>query len=353
MEIMDRVKKAVNHEEVYPVPVVFWDLAPWMPSMFHVNVKEYYQNSPTKLAVQSKLQKTFPEAMFYPGLHPDFGVIAQASAYGGKIHWFDDDAPYIHPSLEKIEDIRKLKSADPHADGLLPEVLKEWKFFLKNGDRHLLKKYGYVHGHALVWGPAETAGLILGYEKIFMGYYEQPDLVHRFMEFLTEEAIKWAREQEKITGKLERLFIADHLSAQLSPVLYDEFFHPYLKAVFYEFKEASVRLWHNEGRSSHVYNRIPDLGCNIYNFGEDPMGEIKKTIGDKVCLMGNLDSVKVIRNGSNEMIAHKVQECIHEGAKGGGLLISGTGGLAPGTRVEKVQAVMDAVKRAEKNPGID
>jgi len=44
LNILERTLNAINHEEVYPVPVVLWDLAPWMPSMFNVNIKEYYQN---------------------------------------------------------------------------------------------------------------------------------------------------------------------------------------------------------------------------------------------------------------------------------------------------------------------
>lgn len=341
MTVLDRVMKAINHEEVYPVPVVIWDLAPWMPSMFNVNLKRYYHNIEEKLAVFTKLQKTFPEVLFFPGFHPDFGVIVQASAFGGKIQWLDNDAPYVYPSLEKIEDVNKIKRIDPQNDGLMPKVLREWDYLLKKVDSKIMDEYGYVRGHAVCMGPAETAALVLGYEKLFYAYYENPKLVHKLLDIITEETIRWIRAQEHVTGKLERLFVFDHLSTQLSPALYDEYFHPYTKAVFEEFKNVPIRLWHNEGRSSHVFDRIKDLGCNIYNFGEDSLAEIKKSIGEHICLMGNLNSVKLTQQ-SVEEIKNSVIECIKIGGKGGGYLISGGGGLSIGTTVEKLQAIVDA-----------
>jgi len=348
MNVLERVMKAINHEEVYPVPVVLWDLAPWMPKMFNVNINSYYHNTEKKLAVFTKLQETFPEVLLFPGFHPDFGVVIQASAFGGRIQWLEDDAPYVYPSLEKIEDVNKIKPINPQNDGLMPYVLREWEYMLKNVSPKIIEKYGYVRGHAVCMGPAETAGLVLGYEKLFYGYFENPSLVHKLLDIITDETIKWIKAQEKVTGKLERLFLYDHLSTQLSPSLYDEYFHPYVKAVFDEFKYVPIRLWHNEGRSSHVYNRIRDLGCNVYNFGADCLAEIKEAVGDCICLMGNLNSVKLTQQ-SPEEIKNDVINCIKIGAKGGGYLISGTGGLSAGTTVEKVQAIVDASNSYENH----
>ncbi len=39
MKVLERLEKALNFEDVYPVPVAFWNLAPWMPSMLGVDSK--------------------------------------------------------------------------------------------------------------------------------------------------------------------------------------------------------------------------------------------------------------------------------------------------------------------------
>ena len=341
MNILERTLNAINHEEVYPVPVVLWDLAPWMPSMFNVNIKEYYQNFDLKLETQLRLQETFPDALFFPGLHPDYGVTIEPSAFGGKIQWMENDAPFVHPSIETIKDIDKVKPIDPLNDGLMPVVLKEWRLLWEKVDRKVIEKYGYLNGHALCMGPSESAGLMLGYDKMFMGYYEDPARINRLLSIVTEETIKWVKYQEQINGRLQKLFVIDHLSSQISPTHYKDFFHPYIKAIFDEFYYADVRLWHNEGRSQHVYNEIKNLGCNVYNFGADDLAEIKNVIGDKICLMGNINGVKLAREYSVNKVSEIALECVKIGGKNGGFLLSGGGGLAPGTTVEKVQAIID------------
>lgn len=342
MDILERTLRAINHEEVYPVPVVLWDLAPWMPSMFNVNVKKYYQDFDLKLSTQLKLQETFPDILFFPGLHPDYGVTIEPTAFGGRIQWMENDAPFVHPCLDNLKDIDSIKPINPKDDGLMPTVLNEWKLLREKVDSKIIEKYGYIDGHALCMGPAETAGLMLGYDKMFIGYYEDPARINRLLSIVTEEIIKWVKYQEEINGRLTKLFVIDHLSAQISPDQYREFFHPYIKAIFNEFNYAKIRLWHNEGRSNHIYNELMNMGCNVYNFGDDDISEIKKAIGGKICLMGNINGVKLSRDMDVEDVRVLTTKCIEIGGKNGGYLLSGGGGLSAGTTVEKVQAMVDA-----------
>ncbi|WP_062280049.1 uroporphyrinogen decarboxylase family protein [Neomoorella mulderi] len=341
-EVVKDVMKAVKHEKTLRVPVALWDLAPWMPSMAGVNCLDYYRNVDIKLQVQMKMQEYFPEAILFPGIHPDFGVIIEASAMGCPIQWLDDDAPFAHKCLEKPEDVLKLKVVDPQNDGLMPQVLKEYKYMRQACDKKLLTDYGYIEGHAFSMGPAEIAALMRGYDGLFYDFYDCPELVHKLLTILTESIIKWLRAQEKVNGQIKRLFIADHLSSELSPSLYKEYFFPYMKQIFTEFSYAEIRLWHNEGRSEHIFQFIPDMGCNIYQFGADPIEKIKASIGHKICLMGNLHSVKEIRNASKEEIKNYALDRLEIGAEGGGYILSGAGGLAPGTTKEKVRALIEA-----------
>lgn len=351
-DVVERVMKAVNFNEVQPVPVALWDFAPWMPSMLGINATDYYRDVETKLKVQTEIQRLFPETILFPGLFPDYGVIIEAVSLGCEFKWLEDDAPFAMPCLHSAEDIKKLRPADPDKDGLMPVVLNEYKYMWKNADKRLIDEYGYLDGVAVAMGPAETAGLLRGYDGLFYDMFDNPELVHKMLEIVTESIMIWIRAQEKVNGKLKRLFIVDHLSTQLSPKHYEEFFHPYLKQIFTEFKDVEIRLWHNEGRSAHIFSRIPDLGCNIYQFGEDKVEDIKAAIGDRICLMGNLHSVKEVRNASEDEVYKTSLERLRAGAPGGGFLLSGAGGLAPGTSVEKVRAMIRAtVDYAAENHG--
>ncbi|WP_028309156.1 uroporphyrinogen decarboxylase family protein [Desulfitibacter alkalitolerans] len=349
MNVVDRLNKAMNFEETYPVPVALWDVAPWMPSMFGVNCKEYYLNPDIKLNILTKLQETFPEAILFPGIFPDYGVVVEASAYGSELLWLDDDAPYAHGCIHEIDDILKLKQINPNTDGLMPRVLEEWSYLRKNAKAFLSKDYGYFEGHAFIIGPVETAAMLRGYDKFFIDFFINTAMVHKLLDIVTEGLISWIKAQEKCNGKLSRLFVVDHVSTQLSPAHFDEFFMPYLKRIFQEFNYANLRLWHNEGRSNHVYDKLTQIGFNIYNFGADPVAQIKKAVGDKLCLMGNLDPVKVVQKKSYQEIYDCAVEAIKQGGNGGGFLLSGGGGLAPKTKVENVRAIIDAAQNFKRN----
>ncbi|MDW7675291.1 MAG: uroporphyrinogen decarboxylase family protein [Bacillota bacterium] len=342
MNVIERLKQAINHEEVLPVPIALWNVAPWMPSMLGVKCKDYYLNSETKLNLLTRLQEVFPEAILFPGIYPDFGVVVEASAFGAELRWMDDDAPYAHGCLHDVEDILKLKPINPQVDGLMPKVLEEWSYLRKNAKPFLEKDYGYFEGHAFSIGPIETAAMLRGYDKFFIDFFMNPTLVHKLLDVVTEGIIAWIKAQEKCNGKLDRLFVVDHVSTQLSPNHFDEFFKPYLTRIFHEFNYAGIRLWHNEGKSSHVYHKLPEIGFNVYHFGADPVADIKSAIGDKICLMGNLDPVKVVQKKTPEVIYDLATEALKDGATRGGFLLSGGGGLAPNTKIENVRAIVDA-----------
>lgn len=90
------------------------------------------------------------------------------------------------------------------------------------------------HGLALAkWvksmGPAEIGGLLLNYENFFLGLYEEPARLKRFMAMLAEFIIKWLRLQERIIGEAEVLQLADHVPSQVPPEHLEEFVLPYLR----------------------------------------------------------------------------------------------------------------------------
>jgi uroporphyrinogen decarboxylase len=75
------------------------------------------------------------------------------------------------------------------------------------------------------------------------------------------------------------------------------------------------------------------------------MKEVKAYCGDKICLLGNIDSVDLLPNGSTTQVEEAVIQTIEDVASGGGLIICSSNSLHPGVNPENCMAMFQAVRR--------
>lgn len=323
--------------------VMIWDLAPFLPSVMGVDVHDYYKNVELKLSTQIKFQQQFPNAMLYPGLWPDYGTVVEASAFGCDVVWPKNDAPCARPIIDSLDQVKQLHIPDPYKDGMMPRALKEYKYMNSHVDRSFLDYYGYLNGVAYTMGPLETAGLIAGYELLFTGMLERPAAIHDLIDIVTEGILRWIHAQERVNGPVERLFVADHVPSQISHDLFREFGLPALQKVFEEFKQAQTRLWHNEGRVEHLRDCLDEIGCNVFHCGDDIRSLMQASA--TLTFMGNLSPLGVLLNGTPKEVRREVRSLWKDVPDRNRLVISTAGGMAPGTPLENVEAL---IKTAQK-----
>ena len=132
-----------------PLPAI-WDFFPshaaavgGVPSFLR-----YYLDAEEKLRIQRKLIELLPEALIIPGVFADLGVIVEVSAFGGRIQWFEDGAPFIHSSIRDAREIDSLTVPAPGLTGLTPLVLIQRETMRRKleGERAGDGKMGPVHG---------------------------------------------------------------------------------------------------------------------------------------------------------------------------------------------------------------
>ena len=118
---------------------------------------EYYLDAEEKLRIQRKLIELLPEALIIPGVFADLGVIVEVSAFGGRIQWFEDGAPFIHSSIREARDIDSLTVPAPGLTGLTPLVLDPAgdDETQAEGERAGDGKMGSVHGPGGDLGPSD------------------------------------------------------------------------------------------------------------------------------------------------------------------------------------------------------
>ena len=81
--------------------------------------------------------------------------------------------------------------------------------------------------------------------------------------------------------------------------------------------------------------------------GDVDLGEVKRRIGDRVCLMGYVDLHYVIKLGTPDLIARTVRAAI-ETAGPAGFILGTYDSIRDGTSIENVRAYLDASRKYGK-----
>lgn len=339
--IFERFMDSVNHHETHPVPVVGWDNAVPITRLAGIKAERYYRDAEMKMAVQKMVLDEFAPIRWVPGFHADYGVVIEPSAFGCPIEWFEDDSPYAHPMLETLDQVDQLRVPNPDKDGLMPEALSQYRYMWDHIERQYIDEYGYLQGFTLCLGPLELAGSLRGYGPLMLDFYDHPEKLHKLLEITTEAAIVWLHAQERVNGKASFVVLIDHLPGNISLEIAREFAFPYFRKIFEEFPSA-IHLYHNEGRSDHYIEFIPKFGAHVFHCGNLDLGRTKSTIGDQVCIMGNLDANKILLPGTPEEVRKACLEKLRIAAPRGGYLLCTGGAMAPGTPKENLWAMIRA-----------
>ena len=317
----------------------FYDFAPCHAGAVNgiPDLTRYYFDVDEKLGTQLRLKELFPDALIFPGVFADFGVIAEVSAFGGQMLWFENGAPFIHPSMAELAQIDTLKAPKPGQAGLTAAVLAQ-----QAAMQARLKSRGEtMESFAMSMGPAEISGLLLGYDRFYIGLYDDPQRIKTLLSLVTDFVIAWLKKQGEAFGGAEVLMVADHVCHQVRPQQLNEYILPFISAVFAEFPKA-VKVYHNEGHHSptHVAS-VLRFGADIWHFGSDvhPLPELLNQVGDGIVLFGGLNPLGVIRTGSPTEVFAEAKAAA-AAAKGKRLILSSGTGTTPDTPLENVRAMV-------------
>jgi uroporphyrinogen decarboxylase len=351
--VLDNFMKAIRRERPASVPVAFCISSQYICAQSGVDVKRYLYDPDIKLKTQCAFQDAYPDMMLVPGIYPDFGCgVVEPSAFGCELLQRQNNplspqaicpqAMKAQPGNRGFDEIRRLKPPDPKKDGLMPQVLEHYRYFWEHLDQRYIDLYGYLTGFAFCMGPVETAALVMGYENFLIGLHDFPLQIHQFLRMVTDFTVSWLRIQEEVNGRLKRIYLFDHTPARVGPAHFEEFVFPYLQQVCAEFPSA-IKIFHIcERNISHVLPRFSDLGIDVLYFAAN-LSEVKEAIGKRVCLMGNINAIDLVRQGTPEQILEESRRCMAIGADTeGGYILAPSGAFIPGTPPENIQALIDA-----------
>ncbi len=119
----------------------------------------------------------------------------------------------------------------------------------------------------------------------------------------------------------------------MGPEWFSQLVAPYDKELINLVKSGGGYIWyHCHGKIAKIHKEIADLGFDILTPCEKPpqgditLKELKESIGDKVCLAGNLDDLTILATGDKELIKKEAIDVLENAKEGGGFLLGGTEG---------------------------
>jgi uroporphyrinogen decarboxylase len=334
----DYFKQAARLGEPEQIPVALIVDSPWLPGYAGLDTRDYFLFPEKWLEVNLGLLKRFPEVVWIPGFWVEYGMAAEPSAFGVRLHFHPNRPPSMEPLVTDLGFWSEIEPANPHEDGLMPLVLRQYKVMEER-----LSAEGLGIRMVAARGPMTVFSWLVGITPLMTEIVANPKRVFDILEIITTTIIRWLHAQLDTLRQPEGLLLLDDVVGMVSKQHYETLIHPHLKRIFDEF-DGLIRIYHNDTPCLHLAESLALANFDVFNFSHKvDMAEIKAKMGHRVALMGNVPPLDVGARGQPIDVIRWARTCLEKGASGGGLILSFGGGVSPDTPPDNIDALVQVV----------
>jgi hypothetical protein len=237
------------------LPSEMWGRCNTVEEVFQNNLK-YYER-----------MITFQYSDDVPYMEPWIGTGVYANAFGSEILWREDNAPDAHYRYHKIEELAAVKYPIWQDVPMMKMTLDVIRRLKEGTDGKLPISLTDTQS------PFDTASLVLDSCEFFTACYTDPEIVHDFMQKLTDLLIEFSKVQQNEIGKecfvgpghifpslvgLRGIAISDDNLAVASPDINQMVSLPYNKQIADAFDGIAI---HSCGQWDHTMKMLKgDVG---------------------------------------------------------------------------------------------
>jgi len=229
----------------------------------------------------------------------------EASDCGANVVYFDNQPPALDEMDALLADKDKLKTLDlpdPLGGGRMTDRVRAAALFRDQvGQAKLIE--GWIEG------PCAEGADLRGINALMLDFFDDPKFIQELFEFVLAMELKFAAAQ--VQAGVDLIGIGDAAASLVGPQIYEEFVWPYEKRLVdgVHALGAKVRL-HICGNTRPLLAGMGQLGCEIVDLDYfTPVALARQAMGPEQVLLGNLDPVRTLRNGTPESITAAVAEC--------------------------------------------
>jgi len=259
------------------------------------------------------------------------------------------DAPIAYP-LSSSADLARYSAPDPRAPGRLDEIQTAVAI---NRDRNA-DAVAVLGG---VTGPLTLAWMLTGYEQICLAIYDDPELLAGIAQLAVDFALP-AITQMADAG-VDGFFISEDLGSGtgglLAPAQYREFFYPALARMVEQIHARQLPvIVHSCGCIEAFLDDLVALGIDglhpLQRTAGMSLASVKARYGDRLCLIGNIDSSRTLPYGSIDDVRRETREALAAGMPGGGYILASDHSLHDGIPIANILAMLETGRRWGEYP---
>ena len=229
----------------------------------------------------------------------------EAADCGAAVEWFDNSPAAMIGEQALLADklaLAKLKMSDPLDGGRMT-----------NGIRAIARFKEKLHGEKIIegWieGPCAEAADLRGLNALMLDFYDDPPFVRDLFEFVVEMELRFAREQ--IAAGADLIGVGDAAASLVGPAIYHEFVWPHEQKLVAGVLALGGRTrLHICGNTRFALEGMGRLGCEIVDLDSlSPLAEGRAKMGPRQILLGNVNPVTVVREGTPATVFDALAEC--------------------------------------------
>jgi len=135
----------------------------------------------------------------------------------------------------------------------------------------------------------------------------------------------------------------------LSPAMFDEFVTPYLAQLVRGYKELGFYvIKHTDGNIMPILDALLEGGPHALHSldpqGQVDLAEVKRLVGDRVCLIGNVNCA-TLQTGTDEEVVADTRRALRDGMPGGGYVFGTSNCIYTGMDLERYELMLDVWRK--------
>ncbi len=314
MNPVERCMKAIHHEEVDCVPVVPLCIS---HAVKLANVPFHRYNTDPEVLVDCQIGAW--HKYHYDGIHVSSDNWVLPEALGVGVQFYDELPPTglgrplaSTKDLSVLPPISKARTAArmnllPAATRYARELLGNTCFIKTNFDQ----------------GPFSLCSAVRGIEQLMADMYDDEQFVFDLLEICSELVFQLGLAVGRVGA--HAVTFGDSVAGLISRNDFIKFALPFEKRVIERLHRAlNIPVFmHICGSTMHILDCMADTGADAIEFDHcNDFAEVKKQIGKRTCLEGNLDPTSVMFQGTPEVVRQKSAELIAIAGTEGGFILS-------------------------------
>lgn len=257
----------------------------------------------------------------------------EPEACGCKVRLPDSDTPHVldHP-LSLDTDISTLSVPDPREQTRMRAMTDAVRLL---SERFTLPT---VTGGS---GPFTLAAELLGASEAAMYTITEKDFMHELLRYCTKVCTTYLRALSE--AGMDIVLIGEPTASILSPAAYREFSAPYTAEIVEAVGRPSIL--HICGDANHLLEAMCETGAQGLSLDSAvDLPEAAGRVPHEVVLVGNLDTVSVLLEGTPGLVREKTFELLESMRPFPNYVVSSGCDLSYATPVENIVAMLEAVR---------